>query len=70
MRLVQLTCNTQNLAGMYCCDMSNGKITYHGQAIIRRMEELRISLDLSHCGDEATNTALEYAESPSCSATS
>lgn len=63
-RLIQLTYNAQNLAGTGCCDLSNGKITYHGQALIRKMEELNIALDLSHCGDETTDSALEFAEKP------
>lgn len=63
-RLIQLTYNAQNLAGTGCCDLSNGKITYHGQAIIRKMEELKMALDLSHCGDETTDSALDFAERP------
>lgn len=63
-RIVQLTYNAQNLAGTGCCDLSGGKITYHGQALIRKMEELKIALDLSHCGDETTDSALDFAERP------
>jgi membrane dipeptidase len=63
-RIVQLTYNAQNLAGTGCCEISGGKITYHGQKLIRKMEELKIALDLSHCGDETTESALEFAERP------
>jgi len=63
-RIVQLTYNAQNLAGTGCCEISGGKITYYGQKLIRKMEELKIALDLSHCGDETTESALEYAERP------
>ncbi len=63
-RIVQLTYNAQNLAGTGCCEISGGKITYYGQKLIRKMEELKIALDLSHCGDETTDSALEYAERP------
>jgi len=63
-RIIQLTYNVQNLAGTGCCDISGGKITYYGQKLIRKMEELGIALDLSHCGDETTESALEFAEQP------
>ena len=63
-RIVQLTYNAQNLAGTGCCEISGGKITYYGQKLIRKIEELKIALDLSHCGDETTESALEYAERP------
>jgi len=63
-RIVQLTYNAQNLAGTGCCEISGGKITYYGQKLIRKMEELKIALDLSHCGDETTDSALEFAERP------
>jgi len=63
-RIIQLTYNVQNLAGTGCCDISGGKITFFGQELIRKMEELGIALDLSHCGDETTESALEFAEGP------
>jgi membrane dipeptidase len=63
-RIIQLTYNAQNLAGTGCCEISGGKITYYGQKLIRKMEELGIALDLSHCGDETTESALEFAERP------
>ena len=63
-RIIQLTYNVQNLSGAGCCDISGGKITFHGQELIRNMERLGIALDLSHCGDETTDSALEFAERP------
>ena len=63
-RIIQLTYNAQNLAGSGCCEISGGKITYYGQKLIRKMEKLGIALDLSHCGDETTESALEFAERP------
>ena len=63
-RIIQLTYNAQNLAGTGCCDLSQGKITYHGQNVIRKMEKLGIALDLSHCADETTESALAFAERP------
>jgi membrane dipeptidase len=63
-RIIQLTYNVQNLAGTGCCDISGGKITFFGQGLIRKMEDLGIALDLSHCGDETTESALEFAERP------
>ncbi len=63
-RIIQLTYNVQNLAGTGCCDISGGKITFFGREVIRKMEKLGIALDLSHCGDETTESALEFAERP------
>jgi len=63
-RIIQLTYNAQNLAGSGSCEISGGGITYYGQKLIRKMEELGIALDLSHCGDETTESALKFAERP------
>ena len=63
-RIIQLTYNVQNWAGTGCCDISGGKITLYGQELIRKMEKLGIALDLSHCGDETTESALEFAQRP------
>jgi membrane dipeptidase len=63
-RIIQLTYNVQNSAGTGCCDISGGEITYFGRELIRKMEKRGIALDLSHCGDETTDSALEFAERP------
>lgn len=63
-RVIQLTYNAQNYIGSGCCELSYGKITYFGRKIIKRMNELGIAIDLSHCSDPTTIDAIELSEKP------
>lgn len=63
-RIIQLTYNTQNYVGTGCCELSYGKITYFGCKVIKRMNELGIAIDLSHCNDPTTLGAIELSEKP------
>ncbi|HHY08683.1 MAG TPA: membrane dipeptidase [Corynebacteriales bacterium] len=63
-RIIQLTYNAQNYVGSGCCELSYGKLTYFGRKVVRRMNELGIAIDLSHCADETTMDAIETSEKP------
>lgn len=62
--IIQLTYNAQNFVGTGCCDLSYGGLTYFGKKVIKRMNELGIAIDLSHCCDETTIEAIELSEKP------
>jgi membrane dipeptidase len=56
-RISQLTYNLTNRIG-------SGFLTDFGRAIMKRMEEVGMGVDLSHCGDRTTLDALEAAKKP------
>lgn len=63
-RVIQLTYNAQNYIGTGCCELSYGKVTYFGRKVIKRMNELGIAIDLSHCSDPTTIDAIKLSEKP------
>jgi membrane dipeptidase len=63
-RIVQLTYNTQNLVGSGCCELSYGPLTIFGRRVVQRMNELGITIDLSHCSDETTIDAIKLSKQP------
>jgi membrane dipeptidase len=63
-RCSQLTYNTQNLIGSGGTERVDGGVTDYGAAIIAAMEEVRMLVDVSHCGDRTTLDAIELAKGP------
>jgi membrane dipeptidase len=63
-RIMQLTYNRQNLVGTGCTDYSEGGLSAHGQTVVDEIVDLGAVLDLSHCNEETTQSALEYADNP------
>lgn len=63
-RIVQLTYNTQNYVGSGCCEPVQGPLSTFGREVLRRLEDMRIAVDLSHCGDATTDDALRLARRP------
>ena len=64
-RIVQPTYNGRNLLGDGCLEPDGAGLSRAGQTAVRRIEELRILLDLSHCGRRTTRDALASAARPS-----
>jgi membrane dipeptidase len=64
LRMVQLTYNLQNLAGDGCTDLNNGGLTYFGREIVRRLNDLDILVDVSHCSEQVGWDAMEISTSP------
>ena len=50
LRVLQLTYNEQNLAGSGCLERDDGGLTQYGRILIREMEKVGITLDLTHVG--------------------
>ncbi|MFB6148769.1 MAG: dipeptidase, partial [Halobacteriales archaeon] len=63
-RLMQLTYNEQNRIGTGCTDRSDGGLSYHGQAVIERMNDIGAVVDLSHCGKQTTLDGIETSDRP------
>lgn len=63
-RVIQLTYNAQNYIGSGCCELSYGKLTYFGHKVVKRMNELGIAIDLSHCSDPTTLDAIKLSNKP------
>src|SRR5215470_5670088 len=59
LRVMQVTYNLRNRLGDGCFEPTDAGLSKFGRKVIRRMEDLRIAVDLSHAG---TRTALEATE--------
>jgi len=63
-RCIQLTYNARNLLGDGCTERTNAGLSDFGVAAVRRMNELGIVVDLSHCGERTTKDGLELSTKP------
>lgn len=63
-RIIQLTYNSRNLVGDGCTERRDGGLSHFGVAVVERMNELGVLVDLSHCGRQTTLDALEISRSP------
>ncbi len=63
-RVSQLTYNAQNLLGCGCTERHDCGITDFGVAIIEKMNEVGMLVDVSHCGDLTTLEAFEVSKKP------
>jgi membrane dipeptidase len=64
LRMVQLTYNLQNLVGDGCTERYQGGLTYFGREVVRRLNELGILVDISHCSEQVGWDALEVSTAP------
>ncbi len=63
-RVSQLTYNSRNLIGTGATDRSDGGLSNFGAAVVERMNELGMAVDVSHCGDRTTLDAFEISNKP------
>lgn len=63
-RVIQLTYNLRNLVGDGCTERSDGGLSYFGERVVHRMNDLGIVIDTSHCGDQTTLDAIETSRTP------
>jgi membrane dipeptidase len=63
-RIVQLTYNEQNLVGAGCTERVDGGLTRFGLDVVRRLRELGVLIDLSHCGPMTVRDAVDAATGP------
>ena len=65
-RVIQLTYNRRNLIGDGCSERTDAGLSKLGIAVIERMNELGMLIDLSHVGPETTREATEFSNAPVC----
>ena len=73
LRMCQLTYNLGTLVGDGCTELHKSGLTYFGQAVVQRLNELNIIVDVSHCSEQVGWDAMEISTAPvivshSCSA--
>ena len=63
-RVVQLTYNSRNLLGDGCTERNPAGLSTFGVEVVRRMNELGILVDVSHCSDATSLDAIEVSDRP------
>jgi len=63
-RVSQLTYNFQNRIGTGTMEDADGGISDFGEDVVRRMNEIGMAVDVSHCGDRTTLDAFEVSSRP------
>ncbi|MBW3535425.1 MAG: dipeptidase [Gemmatimonadetes bacterium] len=63
-RVIQLTYNGRNLAGDGCLEPGNAGLSRWGHALVERMEEKGLVVDLAHCGQRTTADGIAAARGP------
>ena len=64
LRMVQLTYNLRNLVGDGCTETSQGGLSYFGREVVRRLNDARILVDVSHCSEQVGWDALKLSTAP------
>lgn len=63
-RCIQLTYNSRNLLGDGCTERTNAGLSDFGVRVVERMNELRIVVDLSHCGEQTSRDGIAFSKRP------
>ena len=61
-RWIQLTYNQRNLLGDGCTERTNAGLSDFGVDAVKKMNDLGIMVDVSHCGRKTTDDAIKYSE--------
>ncbi len=65
-RWIQLTYNSRNLLGDGCTERTNAGLSEFGVEVVKRMNELKIMVDLSHCGYQTTMDGIQFSNPGAC----
>ena len=63
-RSMQITLNRSNILGSGCVQPAHYGLTKFGQRVIRRLNELGVMIDVSHCNYQTTMDSIRYSELP------
>jgi membrane dipeptidase len=63
-RIIQLTYNDRNILGDGCLEPANAGLSRYGRDVVARMNELRMVVDLSHCGLQTTSDGIAASTRP------
>ena len=61
-RWIQLTYNQRNLLGDGCTETTNAGLSDFGIEAVKKMNNIGIMVDVSHCGRKTTDDAIKYSE--------
>ena len=64
LRVVQLTYNLRNLVGDGCTERYKTGLTYFGQTVVEKLNEMNMAVDVSHCSQQVGWDALEISSAP------
>jgi membrane dipeptidase len=64
LRIMQITYNELNPAGAGCLELNDGGLSQFGKVLIREMERVGITLDLTHVGAQTFMDACQVATAP------
>ena len=64
LRIMQLTYMNRTACGDGCQEVTDMGLTRFGQQMIRVMNQVGVTLDLSHCGWKTAEDALKYTDKP------
>ena len=64
LRVVQLTYNLRNLVGDGCTERYKTGLTYFGQTVVQKLNEMNMAVDVSHCSQQVGWDALEISSAP------
>ncbi len=64
MRSFQLTYNYRNRLGDGCLERTNAGLSEFGIAVVERMNEAGVMVDLSHCGPQTTLDGIAFSDKP------
>lgn len=63
-RVFQLTYNRRNLVGDGCLEPGNAGLSSFGRALVERLNERHLLIDLSHAGERTTREAIAASAAP------
>jgi membrane dipeptidase len=63
-RMALLTFNTRTYIGDGCGERTNAGLSYLGLEAVKRMNDIGMLIDLSHCGEQVTLDAIEASQRP------
>lgn len=64
LRMVQLTYNLQNLVGDGCTETYQAGLTWFGREMVKRLNDARILVDVSHCSEQVGWDAMSVSTAP------
>jgi membrane dipeptidase len=64
LRMVMLTYNSMTMIGAGCTERTDAGISNYGAQVVRKLNELGIIVDISHCGRRTTLDACELSSAP------
>ena len=64
LRVLMLTYNRQDYVGAGCTEPTNAGLSMYGQQVVKRINDLGIVVDTSHCGTQTTLDACALSKAP------